>query len=74
MTTANNIPALHTTCTIVHRDAEKRNRFSFMNKSFNIQRNLTKLVLLLLMNIAIDVTLDSQTVYFTSEHIRLFTF
>ena len=26
----------------IHRDAEKRNHFSFMNKSFNTQRNVTK--------------------------------
>ena len=26
----------------LHHEAEKRNRFSFINKSFNTQRNLTK--------------------------------
>jgi len=26
----------------IHREAEKRNRFSFMDKSFNMQCNLTK--------------------------------
>jgi len=26
----------------LHREAEKSNRLSFMNKSFNMQRNLTK--------------------------------
>jgi len=26
----------------MHREAEKRTHFSFVNKSFNMQRNLTK--------------------------------
>jgi len=41
---------------LCHHEAEKRNHFSFMNKSFNMQCNLQNLVLLLLVNIIIDVT------------------
>ena len=40
----------------LHLEAEKRNRFSFMNKFVNMQWNLTKLVLLLLMNVIVNVT------------------
>jgi len=43
---------------LIHREAEKRNHFSFVNKSFNTQCNLTKFsrLLLLLLNIIIDIT------------------
>jgi len=45
-------------CRLLHRDAEKRNHFSFMNESFSMQCNLTKFstLSLLLMNIIVDVT------------------
>jgi len=39
----------------LHREAEKRNHFSFVNKSFKMQCNLTKCILLL-MNIIVDAT------------------
>ena len=41
----------------LHRKAEKRNHFSFMNKSFNTRNVIWQnLVLLFLMNIIVDVT------------------
>ena len=36
------IGGVHTSRMQIHREAEKRNRFSFVNKSFNVQCNLTK--------------------------------
>jgi len=32
---------------IIHREAEKKNHFSFMNKSFNIHCSLTKFITLI---------------------------
>jgi len=42
---------------------QKKNHLSFMNKSLNMQRNLTKLVLLLLINIIVDVSYLISGIY-----------
>jgi len=51
-------------CKDLHCEAERRDHFSFMNKSFNMQCNLTKkIVFLLLMNIIIDATYFIPRIY-----------
>ena len=47
-----------------HREAEKRNHFSFMNKSFNTQYNLTKFSTLIISEYyIIDVTYLISRIY-----------
>jgi len=49
---------------LLRRESEKRNHFSFTNKSFNTQRNVDKFsVLLLLMNITVDATCLISGIY-----------